>query len=384
MKNSIDLSRERNQSPLIAFDLLPDDLVLCAVFSSRIMTINPKSAMIEEVFKFDGQCVGAAWSPDFQLLVVATSSSLYYLSADFELVSEGTIDCSTPGHEELMTIGWGSVQTQFQGSAGRKHLSELDPEDVRTPLFPYDTRSVVLRWRADGQYLAVSFPYEENGINSRHLSVWSKDGQLLSRCITLAGAEEAVTFRPVGNLIAASRVLSGKRDIVFYERNGQKRHSFYLGLQKRDMVHCLAWNVDGSILMVHLISSDKSHYVHFWCVSNYDWTLKKQFVWNDGLADVKWDAENSHRFHFLTRTGRYGRIDVDFCYNFSDMMVVVVNDNKIRVTDFHMASIPPPLCHYQLNFTSAICCVAQSKKHIAFLLSNRTVSLCEYFFMPLL
>ncbi|MFH4982987.1 hypothetical protein AB6A40_009696, partial [Gnathostoma spinigerum] len=49
--------------------------------------------------------------------------------------------------------------------------------------------------------------------------------------------------------------------------------------------------------------------------------------------------------------------------------------DKIRVTDFHMASIPPPLCHYQLNLTSAICCLAQSKKHVAFLLSNRTVSL---------
>ena len=75
---------------------------------------------------FEQQVVGGSWSPDLGLLIVATDETLFSLTRDFEIEHQVQLYLPDPGKEQLMTIGWGARETQFQGSAGRQKREKLD------------------------------------------------------------------------------------------------------------------------------------------------------------------------------------------------------------------------------------------------------------------
>lgn len=49
----------------------------------------------------------------------------------------------------------------------------------------------------------------------------------------------------------------------------------------------------------------------------------------------------------------------------------------VRVTDLKAAPIPPPMCHYELNFPNTVCEVAQLDGQAAFLLADQSLYLCK-------
>lgn len=197
------------------------------------------------------------------LLIIATNDKLLSITRNFDVENEIELYIQDPGKEQLQTIGWGARETQFQGMAGRQKREKIDENIIPGPVSPKDDKRVIISWRSDAQYFTVStveerpnprkneVPEDPEKIECRHLRVWNRDLELMSQCEELAGMEDSLSMRPVGNLMAVTRVLNEKRDLWLYERNGQWRSHFEVGTADSKIVS-VGWNSDATILLIHL------------------------------------------------------------------------------------------------------------------------------------
>uniref|UniRef100_A0A183CCX6 Elongator complex protein 1 n=1 Tax=Globodera pallida TaxID=36090 RepID=A0A183CCX6_GLOPA len=370
-------ANEGTTSRLIGFDYFYDEQQLCLLFADgKLLTLSVRSKELNCVMELKRNVLGSSWSPDLQLLIVATESHLLMISRDFYVISEALIRPTTTGKDQLLTIGWGSAETQFQGSMGKQNVHKQDPNRMPIPIREaFDDKTVLISWRGDAQFFAVSSvdevfmpkqmdsPSKNIPLNKtfcRQLRIWNRELDFMSQCEFLAGIEAALCMRSNGNLIAVPRVVSNERHIWFYERNGQSRSKFKLmatnaancgggELDARSVVRHLAWNLDSTVLMIYYEDfSTKSFQLQFWTVSNYSWA-EKLCLSVEEIIDFFWDPENANKFHYLARSGVYRKILLRSEYNCEDMIVVSINGDRARITDFKYAPIPPPMCHYELN-----------------------------------
>uniref|UniRef100_A0A915DYQ5 Elongator complex protein 1 n=1 Tax=Ditylenchus dipsaci TaxID=166011 RepID=A0A915DYQ5_9BILA len=234
------LFNEYKTEPLVMFDFLLDDLQLCLVFQSGVIaTINTEDELANLVSSLPGPITSAAWSPDQQLLILASDHMLFALSREFEIISEEILRPDQAGKDQLMTVGWGSRETQFQGAAGRKNREQVDQNKVPVAIPSVSAnRSALISWRADAQFFTVSTLDEFDSSSSEEEK------------ISCPGQEGVLCMRPTGNLIATTRLLHNKRSVWFFERNGQYRSNFELVGGEGVEVKSLAWNMDASILAV--------------------------------------------------------------------------------------------------------------------------------------
>lgn len=86
-------------------------------------------------------------------------------------------------------------------------------------------------------------------------------------------------FRPTGNLIATSRIRDTTRDIIFYERNGQRRSDFELGPHEGTVINWMAWSIDGSILCVRLGNREGLAEEGINCLENILFDVKIYLPW---------------------------------------------------------------------------------------------------------
>ncbi|VDO35960.1 unnamed protein product [Onchocerca flexuosa] len=281
--------------------------------------------------------------------------------------------------EELMTVGWGSKETQFQGIAGRKQLRKIDIEQQPTTMSECDQRRILLAWNGDANYVVVSFV--DNETNSRRFCVFDHEGELISHLQQVNNVEETLAYRPTGNLIAVSRCSGDKREIIFYERNGQRRSKFELGPHQGTIINMMGWNTDGKILCVQTKNSaGTAQEVSFWCVSNYEWMLKYRILVNNEFLLACWHESNPNQFCYVLQNGRATFIEFDFTYNFCDGIVLsiagcklFISKSNVRVTDLKAAPIPPPMCHYELTFPNTVCEVVQYSDTAVFLLADHSL-----------
>ncbi|VDP52366.1 unnamed protein product [Heligmosomoides polygyrus] len=106
-------------------------------------------------------CPAASWSPDQAVLVAVDEDRIVFYGRDFGVIAEWKMTNQDAGKDALVTVGWGAAETQFQGSAG-KAAREKRVEVIRTAL-PTDTHKPYIKWRADSQFVAVSFFEELSG-----------------------------------------------------------------------------------------------------------------------------------------------------------------------------------------------------------------------------
>lgn len=60
--------------------------------------------------------------------------------------------------DQLLTIGWGSAETQFQGSVGKQSTDKQERHKMAQPIRTnFDNKSVLISWHADGNLFAVIF-----------------------------------------------------------------------------------------------------------------------------------------------------------------------------------------------------------------------------------
>lgn len=252
---------------------------------------------IEIVGSVDAGISAAAWSPDEELLAIATrASTLLYMTRDFENIVDVKLTTDDLNASNAVSVGWGKKETQFTGKKARALRDPTVPEIVDEGLLhPLDDKSTSISWRGDGAYLAI------NSIEGRRaIRVFSREGVLDSVSEPVDYLVGALSWRPAGNLIAGIQRLVDGVNVVFFERNGLRHGQFGLRLNSEERT-CwgssitLSWNVDSSVLAV--MFKDR---IQLWTMSNYNYYLKQEMFCasassgsSTALGRFRWHPEKS-------------------------------------------------------------------------------------------
>ncbi|XP_042304851.1 elongator complex protein 1 isoform X2 [Sceloporus undulatus] len=317
-----------------------------------------------------------SWSPDQELVILATGQqTLILMTRDFEPIAEREIHQDDFGEGKFITVGWGKKETQFHGSEG-KQAARTKPVEV-FPALSWDDHRPRITWRGDGQYFAVSAICPATG--SRKIRVWSRELVLQTTSEPVPGLEQALAWKPSGSLIASTQDKANKQDVVFFEKNGLLHGEFTLPFQKgQTKVNELLWNSDSTILAVWLEelknenNSQPKMYVLLWTTGNYHWYLKQTLHFdnsegNQPIVSLTWDQETPYRLHILCQEWLYLCYDWQWATDRSTgegandvASVAVIDGDKVLLTAFQHAVVPPPLCTYQLQLPCAVNQVAFS------------------------
>ncbi|CAJ0578191.1 unnamed protein product, partial [Mesorhabditis spiculigera] len=332
---------ERSGMKLVDLTFMSDTNDVIAIFNNGLVYTASAETMqpVDEPGLLGCAVQAASWSPDGDTLVVVSGDMICFFDRLLTAVSERPLYGEAVGKDELVTVGWGSKETQFQGAAGKV---AREKRTVNRKALPDDSGRPSISWRADAQHATISYldvPTEE-----RRVAVYSREGELMSRLRNEFPLEEGVAVKPVGNYIATTKRLDdGSRYFAFFERNGEPRHEAKIHEANVTRRH-FAWEFEGNILAVEVDDGEKS-YLELWTVSNYEWSQKLRIPFEKGLDAWHWSAVTARRL-WACSGGRVYRYDLIFEYNVSGGLAVVVATDKLKVTDFSKAPIPPPMSHF--------------------------------------
>ena len=259
------------------------------------------------------------------------------------------------GEGEFVNLGWGKKETQFHGTEGKEARVRRVEEGA---VADTDDRRVRVSWRGDGEMLTVSYVTPVGPV--RKLRVFDRKGALYSTSEECAGLEQALAWKPSGNLIAATVRRPNKLTVGFFEKNGLQHGE--LPLRTEMDVKELEWNCDSSVLMVWG-AKDGRNLLQFWTVGNYHWYLK-QSLELDEFFKPRWDQEDPNLFHYFSKDGEQEffssltfstSTDTSLGRDERDLsLVAVVDGNVVKVTPMREAVIPPPMSAYELHFPSQV------------------------------
>ncbi|KAK3082365.1 hypothetical protein LTS18_004277 [Coniosporium uncinatum] len=375
------LSNNGKQSNIAAWDApcpLPDldsDQILCiqhfadtaticlVLAGGDIFTVRedplPGEDLVEIVGSVDSGITAAAWSPDEELLALATRANTFlFMTRDFENVSSVEFKAEDVGLSRGVDVGWGKRETQFKGKRAKSLRDPTVPETVdEGRLSDRDDRSVTISWRGDGAFVAVNCV--EQG-KRRMIRVFSRDGMLDSVSEPVDGLEGALSWRPAGNLIAGVQRFEDHVDVVFFERNGLRHGQFSLRLTREELGMygnsiSLYWNTDSTVLAVCL--QDRAQ---LWTMGNYHYYLKQEVFAEQedpsvGLAKLVWHPEKALRLAMLER---HKVLSADYAMTVANGplspphdhgMVAVVDGRILKLTPFRLANVPPPMALHDVD-----------------------------------
>uniref|UniRef100_A0A670Z7C0 Elongator complex protein 1 n=1 Tax=Pseudonaja textilis TaxID=8673 RepID=A0A670Z7C0_PSETE len=364
---------------IVGLEDLPDVESVCvATAIGDVILCNLNTHQLECVGSVDSGLTAMSWSPDQELVLLATGEqTLILMTRDFEPIAERQIHQDDFGEGKFITVGWGKKETQFHGSEG-KQAAHTKPKEI-LPALPWDDHKPRISWKGDGQYVAVSDVCP--GTGARKVRVWSRELILQSTSEPIPGLGQALAWKPSGSLIASTQDKVNKHDVVFVEQNGLLHGEFTLPFQKGQVkVNELLWNSDSTILAAWVeelesnSSSQRKMYVQLWTMGNHHWYLKQSLHFGslEGsplLVSLVWDQEIPYRLHVLCEQWLYLRYDWQWSTDHStsggandSASVAVIDGDKVLWTAFLHAVVPPPLCTYQLQFFSVVNQVAFSMK----------------------
>ncbi|KAL8766477.1 MAG: hypothetical protein Q9209_006771 [Squamulea sp. 1 TL-2023] len=334
----------------------------CIVVDVGDIIIVRENPVIEEKIEIVGSIdVGisaAAWSPDEEILLIATkANTLVYLTKDFEdLISLELTDRDLEVSDHV-SVGWGRKETQFKGKKARALRDPTVPETVDDGRLAESNEfyETTISWRGDGAYVAINSI--EASAQRRVIRIYSREGTLDSVSEPINGLIGPLSWRPAGNLLAGVQLLEDKHLVIFFERNGLRHGQFPLrplgGVTHRSElpIRALQWNVDSTVLA---ISYDDR--VHLWTMGNYHWYLKQELL----EPSLKWHPEKPLTFALISRSRdtirrlqytldvRSAPVSPPFDYG----VVAVIDGRTIKVTPFRLVNIPPPMALYEINMAS--------------------------------
>ncbi|XP_048360369.1 elongator complex protein 1 [Sphaerodactylus townsendi] len=391
---------EDGSGHIVGIEDIPDQESVCvATATGDVILCHLNTNQLECVGSVDSGLTVMSWSPDQELVLLATGQqTLILMTRDFEPIMENQIHQDDFGEGKFITVGWGKKETQFHGSAG-KQAAHTKPVEV-SPALSWDDHRPRISWRGDGQYFAVSAVCPVTG--ARKIRVWSREFVLQSTSEPVPGLEQALAWKPSGSLIVSSQDKANKHDVVFFEKNGLLHGEFTLPFQKGQVkVNELLWNLDSMVLAVWLedlkseMNSRPKTYVQLWTTGNYHWYLKQSLHFGSSreITSLAWDPEIPYRLHILCQRWLYLCYDWQWSTDRSTSEgandsagVAVIDGDKLLLTTFQHAVIPPPLCTYQLQLPCAVNQVAFPMKpsscgYLAVLNVNNSLSIyksCGY------
>ncbi|NXY46754.1 ELP1 protein, partial [Ceuthmochares aereus] len=354
---------------IVGIEDLPEQERVCvATAAGDILLCNLNTEQVECVGSVDSGLSTMSWSPDQEVVLLATGQqTLIMMTRDFEPIAEKQIHQDEFGEGKFVALGWGKKDTQFHGSEGKQAAHRKQTEV--SPASAWDDGRPQVTWRGDGQFVAVSAVCPETG--ARKVRVWNRELVLQSTSEPISGLEQALSWKPSGNLITSTQEKPNRHDVVFLEKNGLLHGEFTLPFQKGQVkVNELLWNTDSTILAVWLEdlkveSSSTNSYVQLWTTGNYHWYLKQSLHFGSSednqLVSVLWDRENPYRLHVLCKGWHYLSYDWHWTTdhgigeNSKHMAnVAVIDGDKVLVTAFQHAVVPPPMCTYELQLKQAV------------------------------
>ncbi|XP_061873877.1 elongator complex protein 1 isoform X3 [Colius striatus] len=333
-----------------------------------LVELGPAGDSVECVGSVDSGLSTMSWSPDQELVLLATGQqTLIMMTRDFEPITEKQIHQDEFGEGKFVALGWGKKETQFHGSEGKQAAHRKQTEVL--PASAWDDGRPRVTWRGDGQFVAVSAICPETGC--RKVRVWNRELVLQSTSEPISGLEQALSWKPSGNLIASTQEKPNRHDIVFLEKNGLLHGEFTLPFQKGQVkVNELLWNADSTVLAVWLEdlkveNSNPDSYVQLWTTGNYHWYLKQSLHFGsleeNQLVSLLWDREYPYRLHVLCQGWQY--LSYDWHWTTDHGMgessqhaanVAVIDGDKVLVTAFQHAVVPPPMCTYEVQLQQAV------------------------------
>lgn len=266
--------------------------------------LNPGDVHIEIMGSIDAGVTAARWSPDEELLLIATKDgNVVFMSRGFDGIAEAAMTSADLEASKHVSVGWGKKETQFQGR-GAKAKALRDPtipEKVdQGTLSPNDDGRTVVSWRGDGAYVAIN---TVDADSRRVVRVYSREGALDSVSEPVDGLEGALSWRPAGNLLAGVQRFADHVDVVFFERNGLRHGQFTIRstepLDSPSLNIKLEWNADSTVLAVSFGST-----VQLWTTGNYHWYLKQEILLKSPFSLASWHPEKALRLA-VADTGCY-------------------------------------------------------------------------------
>lgn len=266
--------------------------------------LSPGDVHIEIMGSIDAGITSARWSPDEELLLIATKDgNVVFMSRSFDGIAEAAMTSADLAASKHVSVGWGKKETQFQGR-GAKAKALRDPTipdkvDQGT-LSPNDDGRTVVSWRGDGAYVAIN---TVEAASRRLIRVYSREGVLDSVSEPVDGLEAALSWRPAGNLLAGIQRFADHVDVVFFERNGLRHGQFTIRstepLDDPSLNIRLEWNADSTVLAVSFGSI-----AQLWTTGNYHWYLKQEILLKSPFSHALWHPEKAMRLA-VADTGSY-------------------------------------------------------------------------------
>ncbi|KAG6275920.1 hypothetical protein E4U48_001864 [Claviceps purpurea] len=360
---------------VVSLQYLNGSGTICIVLEGGdIITVQgPDSAepgQVEIVGSIDAGIAAARWSPDEDLLVVATNAgTAIFMSATFDLVAEVTMTAEDLKASKHVSVGWGKKETQFQGRGAKALRDPTIPERVDEGLpGACEDGSTTISWRGDGGYVAINSVQDDS---RRVIRVYSRQGELDSASEPVDGLEGPLSWRPSGNLMAGIQRLSDRIDVVFFERNGLRHGQYTLRSPGKNLVDNadirLEWNTDSTVLAVTL-----GDLVQLWTMGNYHWYLKREISVVPGLFHLSWHPEKALRFAAVS-TSEIMSVEEVFhtargsCLPPHDNgAVAVIDGENVKLTAFRTANVPPPMSLFDITTESPVADVAFGRQNTSF------------------
>ncbi|XP_054720167.1 putative elongator complex protein 1 [Uloborus diversus] len=370
--------------------IIETDNLFIASSSGEIYLFDIYSKEVLSVGLVDSGLLGCAWSPDQEFVVLLTGAdSLILMTKEFDAITEKQLTTDEFGESKPITVGWGSKTTQFHGSEGKEaaHVKKMEPK----PALAYDDGRPRISWRGDGEYFVTSSINSVKGY--RQLRIWNREAVLQCTSEIKEGLEEAVCWKPSGNLIACSQQDADKHKIIFFEKNGLQHGEFSLPFKTNtNRVLTLSWNTDSNILLViaeEISQSPEKFQVMLWTCSNYHWYLKQSFSVKNSASHKK--LRSSWNLYHPMELFLYSPSSADFIHakwaaavshdvnymSSDDALVISVDNDNLLITPFGKMMVPPPLCAYSYNLSSEVQAVFFSPYTASFgcYLNNSTIAI---------
>ncbi|KAL7061436.1 hypothetical protein AAHC03_0892 [Spirometra sp. Aus1] len=364
---------------------------VCLQFEHSISLIHTPDQVLDDR-EFETRIVCATFSPDLSVGVVLTDDQkINILSSSLEIMSEIDLKQTTSDSQHLVSVGWGSKETQFKGQKGRTE----DTFETQVDTSQLASFSPEITWREDSRYFAVLWTDSQQSPARRRIRIFNQNGDVQSTSEETPGLETGLSWRPKVQLVATSRRRTQRGlDLVFFELNGLQHGELELLAAHRApyyRVQDIQFECNDYIMAVLLVptgtgSRDLLPLVRLYTTSNYHWYVKAELpIFPHQTTDLDYpepvvkmalgkgpDFGTSSiaiatSLHETTAASRFevrswvfaSAVDRSCVSSFTETnfsspsLVATVDADVLRLTDFTRSVVPPPMCATKLSFASS-------------------------------
>ncbi|GMR53728.1 hypothetical protein PMAYCL1PPCAC_23923 [Pristionchus mayeri] len=341
-----EMDREKDGDKVVVFGVI-EGRIVCIYSSGMISCVDCDSGQVEQsMLPLEGEIVAGAINPVTSViaLIVSNGTSITMAILDpntqfFHAFLEG-VDVKTreAGLDELVTVGWGSEKSQFQGKAGKAERGKKTESGIERRSA---TRGCRLVWREDGEVFLVN--YYDSEEEKRECAIWNVEGQLISRILSEYHLEEWSAFKPMGNMIG----VASEGRVIMAERNGEMRNGVIRvdEVIKGGRIKEGAWNCDASILVLQVEKSEDTltHYLTLWTCANLDWTCKLVVPFEGSIPAWRWNPERWNELMVVSPSNELFTLNFALPFHTSNGVVATMGTCSLRLTNLNRVILPPPL-----------------------------------------